>query len=255
MVGAHVGTGARDFRSSTLPIWEELFVTVELAYLQVSPVWWGYGVPRGDGSAVVVVPGFLGTDDYLDQLRNWLERIGYRPYCSNIGLNADCPNLLIRNKMNQTVERAWDETGRKIHLIGHSLGGMIARATASQKPELVASVITLGTPIQGVCVHPTVLRTAELVRAQILQRHGPGVLPDCYTGRCTCQFLESCFCEFPKSVRQTALYTISDGIVDSRVCRTGDPAVDVEVSSTHLGLVFSPLVYRVIGRRLAAAQA
>jgi hypothetical protein len=54
-------------------------------------------------------------------------------------------------------------------------------------------------------------------------------------------------------VRQTAIYTTSDGIVDSTVCRTGDPAVDVEVTSTHLGLVFSPLVYPVIGRRLAAA--
>lgn len=241
----------REYRSVPLPIWQELFVTVELAYLQISPVWWGYGVPRGDGSAVVVLPGFLGTDGYLDQLRNWLERIGYRAYCSGIGLNAECPNLLIRMKLNETIDRACQETGRKVHMVGHSLGGMIARAAASQKRDSIQSVITLGTPITGIVAHPTILQTAALVRQQILHRHGKGVLPDCYTARCTCAFLESLVEDFPASVRQTAIYTRCDGVVDWQVCRTGDPKVDFEVSSTHLGLVFSPLVYSVIGRRLA----
>ncbi len=234
-----------------LPIWQELLVGVEMVYLRISPVYWGLGVPRGDGSAVVVIPGFLGTDLYLTEFRVWLRRIGYKAYYSGIGLNAECPNLLIRQRLEQQIQRAYKATRRRIHIIGHSLGGVIARAAAAQMPDRVASVITLGAPFRGVSVHPAILRTAEVVRGQILQRHGEGVLPNCYTGACTCNFLESVMKKFPKKVQQTAVYTKSDGIVDWNVCITGDPRVDVEVSSTHIGLVFNPIVFNVIAHRLA----
>ncbi len=253
-MGQNGQRGEREFEPVSLPIWQELMVGVELVYLTVSPVYWGFGVPHGDGSAVVVVPGFLGTDLYLGQLRSWLRRIGYKAYDSGIGLNAECPNLLMRRHLDETIERAYAETGRKVHLIGHSLGGMLARAEAAQMPNRIASVISLATPIQGVACHPTILRTAESVRQHILAQHGADVLPGCYTGACTCDFLESVVCKFPRSVPQTAIYTKTDGVVDWRVCRTGDPRVDVEVSSTHIGLVFSPLVYSAIAERLAAVR-
>lgn len=96
--------------------------------LHASPVYWGLGVPHGDGSAVIIIPGFLGTDLYLMELHAWLKRIGYRPYFSGIGVNAECPNLLIQRRLNQTIKKALKDTGRKIHLIGHSLGGVIARS-------------------------------------------------------------------------------------------------------------------------------
>jgi len=103
------------------------------------PVYYGFGVPRGDDSGVVIIPGFLGTDLYLTELHGWLGRIGYRPYFSGIGINADCPNLLIQRHVSETIERALDETGRKIHLIGHSLGGVIARSIAGARPKDVGS--------------------------------------------------------------------------------------------------------------------
>jgi len=240
-----------EHESVPLPIWQELLAGVEMAFLRVSPVFWGYGIPGGDGSAVVVVPGFLGTDLYLTQLRTWLRRIGYQPYVSGINRNNECPNLLIRRHVHEAIQEAYQCTGRRIHLIGHSLGGAIARAVAAQIPDRIASVITLAAPIQGVAAHGAVMRTAEMVRKQILERNGKGVLPDCYTGACTCAFLESLKGRFPRSVRQTAIYTKTDGILDWRVCCTGDPKVDFEVSATHIGLAFSPLVYSVVARRLA----
>ena len=164
------------------------------------------------------------------------------------------PNLLIRQRLEETIETAYRATGRRIHLVGHSLGGVLARAVGSQLPDRIASVITLGSPFRGVTLHPSVLRAAELVRRQILSRHGKGVLPGCYTGACTCDFLESLTRRFPKSVGQTAIYTKSDGIVDWHVCRTGKAAVDFEVSGTHLGLVFNPLVYELVARRLAGSD-
>ena len=57
--------------------------------------------------------------------------------------------------------------------------------------------------------------------------------------------------KLPKSVFQTAIYTKSDGIVDWRVCRTGIPDIDFEVSATHIGLAFNPIVFDVIAHRLA----
>ena len=241
----------REYEAVPLPIWQELLAGVEMVYLKVSPGYWGFGIPRGDGSAVVVIPGFLGTDLYLTEFRAWLSRIGYEPYYSGIGLNAECPNLLIETRLRTTIARAFKETGRKVHLIGHSLGGVLARAAASQMPDRIESVVTMGSPFRGVSVHPSILRAAEMVRSQILERHGKGVLPNCYTGACTCSFLASLTERLPKSVMQTAIYTKSDGIVDWQMCLTGKPAFDFEVSATHIGLMFNPAVYDIVAYRLA----
>jgi pimeloyl-ACP methyl ester carboxylesterase len=241
----------KEEKPAHLPIWQEWIAGVELAFLQISPIYWGYGIPHGDGSAVVLVPGFLSTDLYLTQFAIWLRRIGYKAFYSGIPLNADCPNLLIRRNLNEAVQQANQYTKGKIHLIGHSLGGSLARAAAAQMPERVASVITLAAPIRGIGARASVMTAADLVRKQILERHGRSVLPNCYTARCTCEFFESLRGEFPKGVRQTAMYTKTDGILDWRVCQTGDPKVDVEVSSTHVGMVFSPLVYEVVAHKLA----
>ena len=234
-----------------LPIWQEMLVGIEMVYLRLSPVYWGFGIPRGDGSAVVVIPGFLLTDLYLAEFRSWIDRIGYKAYVSGIGLNAECPNLLIKYKLESTIQKAYKETGKKVHLVGHSLGGVIARAAASQMSDRVASVITMGSPFRGVAVHGSVLRAVQMVRGQILERHGGAVLPACYTASCTCNFLESLVAKLPKSVFETAIYTKSDGIVDWRVCRTGKPEVDFEVSATHIGLAFNPIVFDLVAHRLA----
>lgn len=238
----------------SLPIWLEGLAALEMLCLRVSPVYWGCGVPKGDGSAVVVVPGFLLTDLYLTEFRLWLRRLGYQPFSSGIGWNAECPNLLIKQRLAATVETACQATGRRVHIVGHSLGGVIARAIAAQMPDRIASVITLASPFQGVMAHSSILRLAEWVRSGIHKRNGQAVLPECYTAACTCNFLEAIAGDFPPSVGQTAIYTKSDGIVDWRVCGTGDPAIDCEVSATHLGLAFNPTVYELIGQRLAAAQ-
>ena len=223
----------------------------EILLLHAAPVYYGFGVPRGDDSGVVIIPGFLGTDLYLTELHGWLGRIGYRPYFSGIGINAECPNLLIQRHLNETIEQALDETGRKIHLIGHSLGGVIARSVAGQRPKDVASVITLASPFRGTVTNRTVLRAAEAVRLRILQEHGQGVLPTCYTGRCSCNFIDSLRRDIPSSMMATAIYTRHDGIVDWRYCMTRNPEADFEVPGTHIGMAFNPAAYAIVADRLA----
>ncbi len=234
-----------------VPIWNEALFGAELLLLHASPVYYGLGVPRGDGSAVIVIPGFLGTDLYVTHLHAWLQRIGYRAQLSGIGLNAECPNLLIRYRLGETIAAARARTGRKVHLIGHSLGGIIARSYAAQRPQDVASVITLAAPFRGTVLHYSVLQAAKVVRSHILTEHGKDVQPDCYTPRCTCDFVNSLHCRMPESVVTTAIYTRDDGIADWRYCRTGKPDRDFEVAGTHVGLVFNPSVYTIIADRLA----
>ena len=236
------------------PLWTEALFGAEVLLLHATPVYYGFGVPRGDGSGVVIIPGFLGTDLYLTELHGWLERIGYRPYFSGIGINAECPNLLIQRHLSDTIARALKETGRKIHLIGHSLGGVIARSLAGQRPRDVASVITLSSQIRGTVANRAVLHAAEAVRLRILQEHGEAVLPQCYTGRCTCNFIDSLRREVPDSMLQTAIYTRHDGIVDWRYCITNCPEDDFEVPGTHIGMAFNPVAYSIVGERLALTQ-
>jgi triacylglycerol lipase len=240
--------------TSDVSLWTEALFGAEILLLHASPVYYGFGVPRGDGSGVVIIPGFLGTDLYLNELRGWLDRIGYKAYFSGIGINADCPNLLVQRRLNETIHRALDETGRRIHLIGHSLGGIIARSVAGARPHNIASLITLAAPIQGTVVHRNIINAAEAVRLRILQEHGDGVLPHCYTGRCTCNFVDSLQRKVPSSILQTAIYTRHDGVVDWRFCKTDRKGQDFEVPGTHIGMAFNSAAYSIIAQRLAATH-
>ncbi|MGH7279164.1 MAG: esterase/lipase family protein, partial [Candidatus Rokuibacteriota bacterium] len=137
-----------DERRAATPIWREALAAVEWARLRLSPVQGDDDAPRGDGSAVVIVPGFLFTDRYLYPLSDWLACVGYRPYLSGIGRNADCLDVLA-TRLLRTVDEAFTATGRRVHVIGHSLGGTLARGVAARHPERIASVATLGTPLRG----------------------------------------------------------------------------------------------------------
>jgi len=245
-----------DHEAVDLPIWKEAWMGYDWVRLKASRVYYGMGIPKGNKSAVILVPGFLGFDLYLTELYLWLWRIGYSPFMSRIGQNAECPNLLTEHLID-TVHRALERTGKKVHLIGHSLGGVLCRGAAAVHPELVQTVITLGSPYRGVRVHPFVLSSAELVRRRIYSRRHlfPSHKPhetDCYTSRCACGFACNWRGEtLPDSIRQVSVYTKSDGIVDWKVCINNNRHTDVEVEGTHCGLAWNPDVFRVIAKKLA----
>jgi triacylglycerol lipase len=239
--------------SASLPLWREALLGIDWLSLRISAVYLGIGIPHGDNSAVLIIPGFMGSDQYLGDMYGWLGRIGYAPYLSGIGRNADCPEVLTM-RFRETIDRAADETGGKVHLVGHSLGGVIARGAATRWPHLVASVTTMASPFRGVRVHPFVLQTAFMVRGRIRQRrNGPSVMPNCYSGECQCEFVQSVRANFPAAMPKLAVYTKTDGVVDWRCCINED-GTDVEVPGTHVGLAFNPQVYRHIANFLAAPE-
>src|SRR3972149_6649108 len=75
-------------------IWREALWGLDWLSLRLSPVYLGIGVPHGDGSPVILVPGFLTTDAYMVEMYFWLRRVGYSPFLSGIGVNADCIQTL-----------------------------------------------------------------------------------------------------------------------------------------------------------------
>lgn len=239
---------------ATVPIWRELFAGIDWISLKASPVYYGFGVPRGDGQAVILVPGFMGTDHYLYEMYFWLKRVGYRPYMSNIGLNANCLDTLI-NRLGETIAKAQTETGGKVNLIGHSLGGVLSRSAAILDSTRVDALFTLGSPIRGIKSHPFVLQAGRIVRERILGDEKTRTAhPDCFSGFCECPAVTALHQPLPHNIRKTAIYTRTDGIVDWQVCITDDPAKNFEVSGTHVGLVFNPSVYSLIARRLKSDQ-
>ncbi len=234
-------------------IWREALWGLDWLSLRLSPVYLGIGAPRGDGSPVVLVPGFLTTDAYLVEMYFWLRRIGYSPHLSGIGLNADCVHALTK-RLEKTVEDVHADGGRPVRIIGHSLGGSLARRVALERPDIVTQIISLGSPIQSLEVHPAVTATARLVAARARHPRPEGAVPGAGSHLLDCECVtDHCVPAPPSSVRRAALYTRTDGVINWRNCLEPDPSLNHEVGGTHIGLVFNPRAYRVIAGLLAEA--
>jgi pimeloyl-ACP methyl ester carboxylesterase len=224
------------YSDPTLPLWREAFAGLDWLSLRFSPVFAGHGVERGHGEAVVLVPGLFAPDASMIELSGWLARMGYRPYASGIGVNAVRTEAAIA-RVVATIDRAYAETGMPVRLIGHSLGGVIARAAALQRPDCVSHVITLGSPVNGLSAHPGVLAAARIV-------HGDDI------DACLKMVQQS----LPATIAETNIYSKSDGVVYWHTCHRDD-ATAIEVFGSHTGLIVNAYAYRAIAGTLAAHAA
>lgn len=118
----------------------------EFSQLLSDPLFWGFGVPRGDGHPVMVLPGLGAGDRYLAPMRGWLRRIGYTTVRSGIDRNPGWSDELVEELSSRAVEAARRD-GRRVTIIGHSMGGLLGRSVAVRHPEAVRQVITLGSPL------------------------------------------------------------------------------------------------------------
>lgn len=236
----------------SLPIWREPLAVVDLITLRFSQVYYGGGVPHGNGAPVILVPGFLWTDQYLIEMHDWLRRIGYRSFFSRTGQNADCLNIL-SGRLLDRIDRVYEETDRKVHLIGHSLGGTLARSVAGRCPEKTASVVTLAAPFRSITAHPVIVGASRLVRGTRinLRRWGGEVGAECFTDQCDCPFAQSLRAGLPDNILKVAIYTLRDGIVDWHCCVEDDDQHNRKVDSTHLGMPFNAGCFREIALALA----
>lgn len=222
---------------------------LELAELFMSPVYYGIGVPHGNGAPVLLLPGFLGSDGYLSIMSSWLRRIGYHPHASGFTLVAGSPYDMIA-RVTERAEQAFAAARRPLTVVGHSLGGMLACVLARQRPDLVSQVVTMGSPLceePRSASHPLVAALAD-----VLVRDGRTPRTAVAAARELERRLFSG--PMPEHVRLTCIYTREDAVVDWRACIDGDPRTTAyEVRGTHVGLAWNAQVYHHVGRVLPLA--
>lgn len=225
----------------------ELLVGLDVLELLTSGILWGCNGPRGRDDPVQVIHGFLTTDATTDTLRNFLRRMGYRVYRSEIGQNADCINEAVRTTI-RVATQAKAETGKKVKLIGHSLGGIIARIAVNLRPDLFDMVITMGTPINGAKVTASLVKVHGFVQ-ELLQTAGRP--KNCFTPGCSCEAVRSFSLPIPEEIYHDSIYTKTDGVVSWECCLEEDPACNHLVSSSHSGLVLNKNVFVLLSQLLA----
>jgi triacylglycerol lipase len=226
---------------------------LEAARLLADPVAYGLGVPRGDGRPVIVLPGFLASDDSLLLLRRWLRIVGYRPHTAGFVLNVDCADRAVE-RVEQLAEAITAMSERRVAIIGHSRGGHLARAAAARRPELVSHAISMGADLQGLFGISAPTRVAVGLVRRGVHLTGRSRDPDCIRARCSCRFIRDYTAEFPVDrVRLTSIYTKGDGVVRWERAIV-DEADCVEVTGSHIGLMANRKAYRVIAGALALPE-
>jgi pimeloyl-ACP methyl ester carboxylesterase len=100
---------------------------------------------QGQGSPVLVIPGFMGSDIATGLLRRSLKACGFAPYRWTLGFNLGARRKPF-DRLLERIDRVYDKHRRPLALVGWSLGGLYARELAKRRPDKVSLVITLGTP-------------------------------------------------------------------------------------------------------------
>lgn len=199
---------------------------------------------------VVLVPGFMAGDSSLFMMSRHLRRLGYRTYRSTMHANVGCTQAA-SYALERRIEAICIKRERKVSIVGHSLGGLLARGVAARRPDLVDAIVTMGSPLLAPgAVHPVLAFDLAVVIA--LRRAGLGSMmgEDCTSGDCARLSWEQSQRPLATETGFTSVFSRRDGVVDWRSCL--DPAAEtVEVGTSHLGMAIDPGVFDVVAQTLA----
>jgi pimeloyl-ACP methyl ester carboxylesterase len=232
------------------PLWREGRLPAERLALAMDPVWRGEGVPPGDGSAVLLIAGFLAGDPTLGTMAAWLKRLGYAPRRAGLRANVDCATRAA-DRLEDRLRELHAETGKRVSIVGQSRGGSLARLLAHRAPDAVGGIVTLGSPLMDeLAVHPWVKLQVRAV-AVLGSLRVPGLFSKaCRDGECCASSRDLIAEPFPESVGFVSIHSQSDGIVDWRSC-LHPAASNVRVNASHIGMSVHGDTYRVVARALA----
>jgi pimeloyl-ACP methyl ester carboxylesterase len=230
--------------ASASPLRGELRYGLELARLVTDRE---FLRPERDPHAppTLLVPGFMAGDQSLAVLAAWLRSRGSETAAAGIRLNVDCAERAVAG-IERRLRRLADRAGRPVAIIGQSRGGALARVAAVRNPQLVGTLVMLGSPVlDPLSVGPTVLSAVRSV-ARLGDLGVPGVFStNCRDGECCAAFRADLAAPLPGSMRAVSIYSRSDGIVAWRACL--DPFAEcVEVDSSHAGMSVNVAVYRAL---------
>lgn len=192
--------------------------------------------PRGEGERVLVIPGFLTNDLSTVVLRRYLAWLGYRVSGWGMGVNHGKVRPLTRSLVALAEGMAL-QNQRRLLLVGWSLGGFLAREVARERPDLVAGVITLGSPVEG---GPKFTRAAGMY-----ERRGDDL--DKIAEEIAAREVDT-----PLRTPVAAIFSRRDRVVAWQACidRSNPNCEHLEVGATHVGLGMSGEVLRLVAERL-----
>lgn len=195
---------------------------------------------RGDGHPVLLLPGFMASDFSTRPLRRFLRDLGYSAHRWTLGRNLG-PRGDLEQRMGDRLDELFARHGRRVSLVGWSLGGVYARVLANRFPERVRCVVSLGSPINGDAESTNSARLFEFMTGQRIEDIDPARIAEVRR---------------TPPVPTTSVFSRTDGITawQAAIEIEGPQAESVEVPGSHLGLGFNPLVLCVIADRLAQPE-
>jgi hypothetical protein len=173
------------------------------------------------GTKLMVVPGFLANDHTTLGLQRVLAGAGYRVTGWGMGLNSGVKADTL-GRLAERIEAFGG--GGQVVLVGWSLGGIFAREVAKARPDLVARVVTMGSPFSGDPRGNNVWRLYERIAGHPVDKPP----------------IETVLAEKPP-VPTLALWSRRDGIV-SIACARGqghESDAQVEMHCSHMGFAVS----------------
>lgn len=186
-------------------------------------------------------PGLSASDVTTAPLRRYLGSLGYDAQGWSQGFNFG-PRAGVLETAKRQLADAFNASGKKVSLIGWSLGGVYARELAKAMPEQVRGVITLGSPFAGPPKSTNAWRIYELTSGRNIDR-------------------ESEHYDLPEAppVPTTSLFSRSDGIVAwqgsiQRPSLSNPHTENIEVVASHIGIGLNPSAWWAVADRLARPE-
>jgi hypothetical protein len=196
--------------------------------------------PRGERHPVLTLPGFLASDLSMAPMRRYLNELGYDTYAWKLGRNIGGVSRM-RAALRDLLAEIHGTTGRKVSIVGWSLGGVYARDLALQAPDMVRYVVSLGSPFANDVRATNATRLYEALSGEVIESNSE--LHRAIAG------------DLP--VPTTSIYSRTDGIVNWRTCllRPSDTAENIEVHlASHIGLGVNPAALWAVADRLAQPE-
>jgi len=228
---------------------------------------WKYALNRASpkpktNKPVLSIPGFSGPEFTLRPMTNYLRKLGFDAQTWGMGTNKGPKDGRMEyidelaDKMMDKIDRMAEESGEKVSIIGHSLGGIYGRELARRFPDHIDRVITLGTP-----AHLDVMRSVRSVNSLV------GMLFRARTGAHTQTMVQGEngglheMVTPPPGIPLVAIYSPYDGVVTEDTTAIppeylhtsdGTPRENIEIIASHCGMVVNPMVLITIADRLLA---
>jgi pimeloyl-ACP methyl ester carboxylesterase len=195
---------------------------------------------RGDGHPVLALPGFLASDLSMAPMRRYLAELGHDAHAWQMGRNLGGLSR-VRAALLERLAEIHASSGRKVSIVGWSLGGVYARDLALHAPDMVRYVVTLGSPFANDVRATNATRLYEALSGEAVDDDP--------------EFRKALSGDLP--VPTTSIFSRVDGVVNWQTCllRPSATAENVEVYlASHVGLGVNPAVLWAVADRLAQRE-